>query len=119
MTNVTGNLTLGGAVYVNASSIQSLMGSYTVSDIPYGRESRLVEDGHYFGAYYTLTGQEVFMATYNKEAKMILLGSDFIVYGFIFVYIFIILFPALVIIEPVRAKIFGSVRWFKRGRSKK
>ena len=118
-TNVTGNLTLGGAVYVNAPGIQSLMGNYTVSDIPYSRESRLVEDGHYFRAYYTLTGQEVFMATYNKEAKMILLGSDFIVYGFIFIYIFIILFPALAIIEPVRAKIFGAVRWFKRGRSKR
>ena len=116
--NFTGNLSLGGAIYVNSTSIRSLMGNYTVSDIPYSRESRMVEDGHYFRAYYTLTGQEVFMAPYAKNANTILLGSDFIVYGFIFIYIFIILFPALAIIEPVRVKIFGYARWFKRGRSK-
>ena len=110
MTNVTGNLTLGGAVYVNASSIQSLMGNYTVSDIPYSKESRLVEDGHYYRAYYTLTGQEVFMAPYTKNAKMILLGSDFVVYGFISIYIFIILFPALAIIGPRRLNIFKRRR---------
>lgn len=117
--NVTGNLTLGGGVYVGASGVQSQMGNYTVSDIPYSTESRLVENDHYFGAYYTLTGQEVFLAPYTKEAKMILLGSNFIVYGFILIYLFIILFPALVIIEPVRVKISGYIGWFKRGRSKK
>lgn len=112
--NVTGNLSLGGAIYVNSSSIQQLMGNYTVSDIPYSGESRLIEGSHYFKAYSTITGQEVFQAPYSREAKMVLLGSDMVIYGFILIYLFIILFPALVIIEPIRQKNFKFKQERKR-----
>jgi hypothetical protein len=106
--SVTGDLLLGGAVYVNSTGIRSLLSNYTVYDIPYSKESRLNEDGHHFKAYYTITGQEVFLARYSREAKVILLGSSFIIYGFVLIYIFIVLFPLLAIIGPTTPKLIRS-----------
>ncbi len=107
-TNITGNLSLVGAIYVNSTSIRSLMGSYTVSDNSYSFESRLIEGGHSFKAYYTITGQEVFQAPYSTEAKMVMLGSNFVIYGFIMLFLFIILFPALVFIVPISTRVFSN-----------
>lgn len=94
----SGNLTLQSVVFVNKSDLKSLEGNYTVSDTPFSYHSRLGENGQMFPPRYTLTGQEVFLAPLDKDAKLILIGYNFVAYGFVLVISYVYLFPVLTIL---------------------
>ena len=103
--SVNGSLVLESAFYIRGETLGQMKDNFTVYDVPYSTESRMVASGSIYIPHWTLEGNEFFDTSIKSGAHLELLNLNFITYGFILISVFVILFPfSTLVIIPLYTK---------------
>ena len=103
--SVNGSLVLESAFYIRGKTLGQMKDNFTVYDVPYSTESRMVASGSTYIPHWTLEGNEFFDTSIKSGAHLELLNLNFITYGFILISVFVILFPfSILVIIPLYTK---------------